>query len=114
MKKKLEQELENPENWDFEHAETKEPFKAPRVVVSVAFRNKDFATVSNYAERMGKKVSEFIREAALNTATGKSSTIVIRASGSTGTIWCGNNLPSSTKVQTFEIKREIKEPVVTY
>jgi hypothetical protein len=111
---KIENELENSENWDFEHAEKKQPTKALRVIVSVAFKKNDFTIISNYAERMDKKVSEFIREAALDKASGRASITVVNAFGSTGSVWCGQNLPSSTQVQTFELERNTGELVSTY
>lgn len=58
-------ELEDPESWDYESAEKHQGTKSVRVVVSVAFHREDFARVSEGAERVGKKTSEYIREAAL-------------------------------------------------
>jgi hypothetical protein len=114
MSDNFEKELENSENWDFEKAEIKEPVKSPRVVVSVAFRNDDFKIVSNYASRTGKKVSEFIREAAIDIASGKKSTISINTFASSGTLWCTGNMPGFTRLQTYEIERPAIERVITY
>jgi hypothetical protein len=114
MKKKLKQELEKPENWDFDQAKTKEPITTPRAVVSVAFRNNDFAIISTCAERSGKKISEFIREAALDKAMGRNTGTSVQSQGSSGTIWCGNTLPSFTRVQTFEVEHQLCESAITY
>ena len=58
-------QLEDPEQWDWEHAEVHLPVKSPRVVLSVAFPSQHFEIVARCAEQMGKKLSEFVREAAL-------------------------------------------------
>ncbi len=113
MDKKTEHELENQDNWDYEHLETRGPVKAPRVVVSVAFRREDFENVAKYAERAGKKTSELIREAALEKVTGRGTTIVINSFATTGSLWFGRNLPSTTRVFALAIERETPEPVVT-
>jgi hypothetical protein len=113
MNKNFEHELENPESWDYEHVETIEPVKSPRVVVSVAFRRHDFETVSDYAEHLGKKTSEFIREAALDKATGRTSKTPIYTSGNKGSLWSISDLPSNTRVSTSEIEWRTNEPVVT-
>jgi hypothetical protein len=112
--KEHEGDLENPANWDFAHITMPVPVKSTRVVVSVSFRPEDFNAVAGQAERSGKKVSEFIREAALNEATGRNSNTVIYAFGSTGSIWFGDSFPSTTRVQSNAIKRIMSEPVVTY
>ncbi len=114
MNKKFEKELENSENWDFEHAEMTEPPKSPRTIVSVAFKNDDFKIVSKSANGLGKKISEFIREAALDKATGRSSSITFHTFASSGTLWCADNLPSSTLVRTPEIVPPAFEPITTY
>ena len=63
-----EEELQNPDNWDFEKAEAKPGVKRGRAVVSVAFSRDDFERVAEFAEAFGMKVSEFIRGAALDRA----------------------------------------------
>jgi hypothetical protein len=113
MKKKPENDLENPENWDFDKLETREPVKSPRVVVSVAFPHEGFITVSQYAERLGKKTSEFIREAALEKAKNRGLEIIVCDFGSTGPLWFERNLPSSTRVHTLIKEQEMYEPAVT-
>jgi hypothetical protein len=64
-------ELQSPESWAWERAESRPPRKRPRAVVSVAFNRDDFETVAAFAERAGMKVSEFIRSAAIGCAEGK-------------------------------------------
>ena len=113
MKKKPENDLENPESWDYDNLEIKEPVKSPRVVVSVAFPHEGFITVSQCAERLGKKTSEFIREAALEKAKNRGLEIMVYDFGSTGSLWFESNLPSSTRVYTLIKEQEMHEPVVT-
>ena len=57
--------LENADEWDFEQPERRPGVKSPPAVVSVAFSRDDFARVSESAERLKKRTSEFIREAAM-------------------------------------------------
>lgn len=61
-------DLENPENWDFEKAERHPPVKGPRVIVSVAFPRDAYEQVARSAQQRGMRVSEFIREASLEKA----------------------------------------------
>ena len=62
------EELENAENWDFDSAETRPPVKAARAVVSVPFSRQDYEKVALCAEQTGERISEFIREGALQRA----------------------------------------------
>ena len=57
-----------PDNWDFERAEQRPGVQKSRAIVSVAFRRDEFEQVGLEAERLGVKVSEFIRRAALDRA----------------------------------------------
>lgn len=63
-------DLESPEQWDFERAARRRSVRAPRAVVSVAFRREDFELVAAAAERANMKLPEFIRTAALAAARG--------------------------------------------
>ncbi len=92
---------------------SKEPSKSPRVIVSVAFRREDFEAVARQAESLGKKVSEFIREAAMEQATGQTATSSVRGFGNSGTLWSGDALPSATRALAQEIADEGPEPVAT-
>ncbi|MBI4287627.1 MAG: hypothetical protein HY671_04250 [Chloroflexi bacterium] len=104
MNKKLDRELESSENWDYDHPVVREPVKASRVVVSVAFQRLDFNRVAQAAERSGKKVSEFIREAALEKASGSRAASIEYSSGSTGAVWLVERMPSTTQVAASLIK----------
>jgi hypothetical protein len=80
-------DLQNPETWDFEHAEKQEGRKARRAVVSVAFHREDFHRVADAAQRAGMTTSEFIRNATLKKLyppTGGHGVIVSTSSGGTG------------------------------
>jgi hypothetical protein len=57
--------LEKQEQWDFEHPERRRGRRKGRIVVSVAFPRDDFNTVAVQAEKAGKPVSTFIRDAVL-------------------------------------------------
>jgi hypothetical protein len=62
--------LQDPGTWDFASAHRHPPAKRGRAVVSVAFPREDFELVAGQAERERKKLSEFIREAAVARAKG--------------------------------------------
>ncbi len=113
MEEKLENELRNPENWDFDRAKTEEPVKNPRVVVSVSFPHEDFVSISKCAERLGKKTSEFIREAALDRARNRGPQTVVYDYGSTGPLWFDRKLPTSTRAQTLIKERKPDEHAFT-
>ncbi|MBM3942113.1 MAG: hypothetical protein FJ316_04155 [SAR202 cluster bacterium] len=113
MNQKDERELEKPETWDFEHPQVREPAKASRVVVSVAFRREDFMLVSASAEQSGKKVSEFIRKAALEKASGQGAVTFLRGSGSVGTVWWADRTPV-TRVNAYELAVLKEEAATTY
>jgi hypothetical protein len=77
------QNLEDREMWDFDKAERHSAVRNPRSVVSVAFSRDSFDRVAQSAEQFGMKVSEFIREAALEKANGSRGTAILTsASGS--------------------------------
>ena len=62
--------LEDPEEWDLEGAERRTPTGSGRAVVSVAFLSEDFAAVAEAARQHGLRMSQFIREAAIEKAAG--------------------------------------------
>lgn len=64
----LGRESASEDEWDFENAEKREPARRPRAVVSVAFSRDDFELVEERAKGLGKRLSEFIREASLARA----------------------------------------------
>lgn len=106
-------ELQSPQSWDWERAESRPPRKKPRAVVSVAFNRNDFETVANFAERAGMKVSEFIRSAAMGCAEGK--VVVFMTSGTPETGGGGLlSLPAVTQMNTkLDSLRESREPSYT-
>ena len=59
------EDLQKPENWDFDKAEEKPGRSQGRAVVSVSFNREDFNLVSQHAEMLGLKTSELIRNAIL-------------------------------------------------
>jgi hypothetical protein len=61
-------DLERADTWDFEAAEKSPPATKPRAVVSVAFAREEYERVASRAEQVGKKTSEFIRDAAMQEA----------------------------------------------
>jgi hypothetical protein len=61
--------LENPDLWDWDKSETRPPVKNRRVVLSVAFKSDEFQRVASHATKIGKRTSEFVRDAALNAAS---------------------------------------------
>ncbi len=61
--------LESPEEWDYERAERISPQKKARAVVSVAFSREDLELIGDYAERLGQKTSAYIRQAAIEKAS---------------------------------------------
>jgi hypothetical protein len=110
MDDKEREELENPESWDWERAESRPGRKKPRAVVSVAFNRDDFETVAAFAERAGMKLSEFIRSAAIGCAEGKM-LVVFLTSGSPDAGGGGLlSLPAvtqmNTKVDSFKKSEE--------
>lgn len=59
-------ELEDEETWDFDQAVVHPPSKTARAVIPVAFGPGEFERVAAYARERGMKLSDFIREAALD------------------------------------------------
>ena len=114
MNKERDRELEKRESWDFTGAEVGHPVKASRVVVSVAFRRYDFALVSEYAERVRKKTSEFIREAAIEKAGGQGAGMLVYVSGSIGTSWWTEQMPAITRTLGLLVEQPEMEPATTY
>ena len=71
------EEIENPASWDFDRAEMHGLSKGNRVVVSVAFPRTGYELVTTCADRLGMRVSEFIREAALEKAARQTGTAIL-------------------------------------
>lgn len=64
-------QLEDPDQWDWEHVERVMPSKKTGAVVAVRFSQEEFAEVDAGAKRLGEKLTQFIREAALRRARSK-------------------------------------------
>ena len=107
-------ELKRAETWDFEKPEVREPVKHSRAVVSVAFRRDDFTQVSVFAGRIGKRTSEFIREAAIEKATGRGGWPVVYGSGSIGSLWWLEQMPATTLASGLQVEHPEEAPVTTY
>jgi hypothetical protein len=112
MSKEDGRNVEDAETWDFEQPTVREPVKTPRVVVSVAFRRDDFVRVSAYAEQVGRKVSEFIREAAIEKVSGWTDGFFY-GSGSAGTLWAVSEQATMTRGWASPIG-DLGEAVTTY
>lgn len=62
-------DLEEPSQWDWESAERRPAAgRAPRAVLSVALSAEEMGVISRAAEAAGKKVSAFVRDAAIVAA----------------------------------------------
>lgn len=59
------EELEDPENWDFDAVQIQPPVKDPKAVVSMELNRSEFNRVAAAARRRGLPLAEFIRQAAL-------------------------------------------------
>jgi hypothetical protein len=68
MNDKDPKDLENPETWDWENAETESGTKNRRTVVSVAFPREEFKKVADCAQKAGMSLSAFIRQATTDAA----------------------------------------------
>ena len=64
-------QLEDPDHWDWEHVERVTPSKSAGAVVAIRFSSEEFAEVDAGAERSGRKLTQFILEAALTRARAK-------------------------------------------
>ena len=110
---KRDSQLMDPEAWDFESAERRPGTKADRTVVSVGFPRKDFELVAEEAERVGMKVSEFIRNAALNDARHqRQQATIFTASGTPGFASFTVTALTSMHAQA-RVTREHEEQAVT-
>lgn len=99
MKSMHDSELENPETWDTNKPVVRKPKKPSRVVFSVAFHLDDFDRISKHAKRLGKRTSEFIREAAIEKSiTEGERSVYMLGSGSLGAIWANDQIIPITDV----------------
>ena len=114
MSKERDRELEKVETWDFEQPEVREPVRASRVVVSVAFQRDDLVRVSEYAERIGKRTSEFIREAAIEKAISRGTGTLVYGSGSVGSLWWIEQMPAITLAFGSQVEYPEETLATTY
>jgi uncharacterized protein (DUF1778 family) len=102
------QSLEDPNSWDFENAEAKPPVKRRRAVISVALPPEDLALVANMARVHGMKLSEFIRDAAVQRASAQHNLpkrfIQIDAETHKASMVVKEKAPSSQTSATAEVK----------
>jgi len=66
-------EVQDPNAWDWEHAERRPGGESKRVFVSVAFSREQFEAVAERAREHGMKTSDFIRSAALSSTSSPAS-----------------------------------------
>ena len=59
------EDLEDPENWDFDNVQIQPPVKNPRAIVSVPLNRSELGQIATAARRCGVSLSEYIRSAAL-------------------------------------------------
>ncbi len=107
-----ERDLQDEDFWNFEHSETQTPPKAPRAVVSVSFSREDYARIIEAARRSDKKISEYIRDAALASIEGRTAISKIQWSGNQ-TMLATSQLTSitSVRVERREDRNFIQEVV---
>ena len=75
--------LESSDTWDLEAATSGRRTKPTRAIVSVAFKREEFELVSESAELVGMRTSEFIRTAALEKARPSGSSVSFYVSSGT-------------------------------
>jgi hypothetical protein len=102
MRKRDLKGLEASDSWNLEMGQRRPPAQAARAIVSVAFSREAFERVAESAERAGRKVSEFIREAALEKATQtRDEAVLTSATGSiSGPIVFNGRLTAATAGST--------------
>jgi hypothetical protein len=100
-----EKELENPENWNFDEAERHEAVRNRRSIVSVAIPSEEFVIIAKAAEREGLKLSQYLREAALEKAKGSNAgrllTVAALYLGGSGQLFAQSDHPlgPSTRIE---------------
>ena len=104
-------DLESADYWDYQRAKKRPPVNSGRAVVSVAFARSDFEVVALYAERLGLRTSQFIRDAAIERATDRSEVIAfLWAGGSTGTFMVDKS-PGQFTLVTSAPLMDVGEPI---
>jgi len=100
-------ELENAETWDYETAERRLGVKGARAVVSVAFSRDDFERVSAWAEQVGKRTSEFIREAALERVGRQGNSATLSSSSGPGWLVVTHKPTPTTRVSGASASKQL-------
>lgn len=100
------QELQDPAAWDLDRAEKRPPVKEGRAVVSVAFARKDFDRVAEAAERLGQRLSEFIREAALDKASAQAAPALLTSYSASYGSAIFTQAPNATRLVGVVVRRE--------
>ena len=114
MAKKRDEELERLESWEYERPEVRQPVKTSRTVVSVAFQSDEFVRVSEYAERVGKRISVFIREAALEKAMGSETSSLAYITGGTGIFWTVGQMHTISQGSGSQVEQPDEVVATTY
>jgi hypothetical protein len=108
MNDKERADLQDPDSWDYERAIELPASKKPRAVVSVAFAREDFERVAMAARRDGKKISEFVRDAAIGqvASPGARATLMVSSAGAGSLIVTGGFGPM-TRARVLVTSEEI-------
>lgn len=93
-------QLQDKNEWDWDKAEVHPPVKSRRVVVSVAFKSPEFQRVSSYASKIGKRTSEFVREAAIRAVPASHPSVVSFAPVNSSTSAQGPRVTSAEGAMT--------------
>ena len=88
-------EYEGPDEWDFDSAELRRGSSEGRTVVSVSMAREDFARLSDFAEKLGMRPSEFIRRAALGRLQPRKVVIFSATAGHGSLILTGAAIPKT-------------------
>lgn len=101
----------NPESWDFDNAELRQPERAGRTVVSVSMSRDEFQLVGEYADQIGMKTSEFLRKAALARVRGTRRGVIYSASAGGGSMILNVSIAPTTEVSGKIIAQESRQEI---
>src|SRR5207248_5301941 len=99
--------LEKAETWDYETAERRPGVRTGRAVVSVAFNRDDFERVSAWAEQVGKRTSEFIRDAALERVGQHASSATLPSASGAGWLVLTHKPTPTTRVSGASASKQL-------
>lgn len=104
------EQLEAADNWSGDEGVVRPAVKTQRAIVSVAFTRKDLDLVSEHAERLGLKTSEFIRKSALAEVTRIPQRLrILSISGGFNTVY----IPTMRRAPRVEVTMREPELVFT-